>query len=90
MVDPGAREAASPATSDSTRRTTSRSYASTGSVSAAGLVDPEENRLVGIVGYPLNGPLDVEPGRIGRTEKVLTTTRTGKGPVDRTITSLSG
>src|SRR5262249_41950184 len=36
------------------------------------LADPEEKRPVGIVGYPLNGPLDVEAGRVGPTEKVLT------------------
>ena len=45
---------------------------------------------VGIVGYPLNGPLDVEPGRIGRTAKVLTDDAYGHGPVERTITSLAG
>ncbi|MGE5272540.1 MAG: MarP family serine protease [Verrucomicrobiota bacterium] len=54
------------------------------------LADPEEKRAVGIVGYPLNGPLDVEAGRIGRTEKVLTDDAYGKGPVERTITSLAG
>ena len=54
------------------------------------LADPEEKRSVGIVGYPLNGPLDVEAGRIGRTEKVLTDDAYGKGPVERTITSLAG
>jgi S1-C subfamily serine protease len=54
------------------------------------LAEPEEKRPVGIVGYPLNGPLDVEPGRIGRTEKVLTDDAYGHGPVERTITSLAG
>src|SRR5262249_21653229 len=54
------------------------------------LADPQENRAVGIVGYPLNGPLDVEPGRVGRTERVLTDDAYGHGPVDRTITSLAG
>jgi S1-C subfamily serine protease len=54
------------------------------------LADPEEKRSVGIVGYPLNGPLDVEPGRIGRTDRVLTDDAYGHGPVDRTITSLAG
>ena len=52
--------------------------------------EPEENRAVGIVGYPLNGPLDVEAGRVGTTEKVLTDDAYGKGPVDRKITSLAG
>ena len=54
------------------------------------MVEPEPDRLVGIVGYPLNGPLDIEPGRIGKTAHVLTDDAYGKGPVDRTITSLSG
>ena len=52
--------------------------------------EPEENRAVGIVGYPLNGPLDVSAGRVGTTEKVLTDDAYGKGPVDRKITSLAG
>src|SRR5581483_7119826 len=46
--------------------------------------------VVAVVGYPLNGPLDIEPGRIGRTETVLTDDAYGKGPVSRTITSLAG
>jgi S1-C subfamily serine protease len=54
------------------------------------LADPEEKRPVGIVGYPLNGPLDVEAGRVGPTEKVLTDDAYGHGPVQRTITSLAG
>jgi S1-C subfamily serine protease len=45
---------------------------------------------VAIVGYPLNGPLDTEPGRIGRTASVLTEDAYGHGPVRRTITSLAG
>jgi S1-C subfamily serine protease len=54
------------------------------------LADPQEKRPVGIVGYPLNGPLDVEAGRIGRTDRVLTDDAYGHGPVERTITSLGG
>jgi S1-C subfamily serine protease len=54
------------------------------------LADPQEKRPVGIVGYPLNGPLDVEAGRIGRTDKVLTDDAYGHGPVERTVTSLAG
>ncbi len=54
------------------------------------LADPVAGRLVGIVGYPLNGPLDVESGRVGRTATVLTDDAYGKGPVSRTITSLAG
>ena len=36
------------------------------------LAEPEPGASVAIVGYPLNGPLDVEPGRVGRTATVLT------------------
>jgi S1-C subfamily serine protease len=54
------------------------------------LADPEEKRPVGIVGYPLNGPLDVEPGRVGSTEKVLAEDAYGHSPVERTITSVAG
>jgi S1-C subfamily serine protease len=54
------------------------------------LADPEAKRAIGIVGYPLNGPLDIEPGRIGRTDRVLTDDAYGHGPVARTITSLAG
>jgi S1-C subfamily serine protease len=54
------------------------------------LADPQEKRSVGIVGYPLNGPLDVEPGRIGNTDRVLSDDAYGQGPVERTITSLAG
>jgi S1-C subfamily serine protease len=54
------------------------------------LADPQEKRPVGIVGYPLNGPLDVEAGRVGRTGPVMTEDAYGHGPVERTITSLGG
>ena len=52
--------------------------------------DPQPGASVAIVGYPLNGPLDSEPGRIGRTASVLTDDAYGHGPVQRTITSLGG
>ena len=45
---------------------------------------------VGIVGYPEDGPLSVEPGRIGGTSTVLTQDAYGNGPVSRLVTSLSG
>ncbi|HZQ63939.1 MAG TPA: MarP family serine protease [Gaiellaceae bacterium] len=54
------------------------------------LAHPEPGASVAIVGYPLNGPLDSEPGRIGRTAEVLTDDAYGHGPVRRTITSLAG
>ena len=54
------------------------------------MADPQPGASVAIVGYPLNGPLDTEPGRIGRTATVLTDDAYGHGPVSRTITSLGG
>jgi S1-C subfamily serine protease len=52
--------------------------------------EPEEGAAVAIVGYPLNGPLDSEAGRVGRTATILTEDAYGKGPVQRTVTSLGG
>jgi S1-C subfamily serine protease len=54
------------------------------------VADPQPGASVAIVGYPLNGPLDAEPGRIGRTATVLTDDAYGHGPVQRTVTSLGG
>lgn len=54
------------------------------------MADPQPDASVAIVGYPLNGPLDAEPGRIGPTESVLTDDAYGRGPVQRTITSIAG
>jgi uncharacterized membrane protein required for colicin V production len=52
--------------------------------------DPQPGASVAIVGYPLNGPLDSEPGRVGRTATILTDDAYGNGPVRRTVTSLAG
>ncbi|HKP17403.1 MAG TPA: MarP family serine protease [Gaiellaceae bacterium] len=54
------------------------------------LGDPQEGASVAIVGYPLNGPLDSEAGRVGRTARVLTDDAYGNGPVHRTVTSVAG
>ena len=43
-----------------------------------------------ILGYPENGPFDVEAGRIGRTQTVLTDDAYGHGPVQRLLTPLRG
>jgi S1-C subfamily serine protease len=43
-----------------------------------------------ILGFPENGPYDVEPGRLGRTQAVQTQDAYGRGPVTRRITSLRG
>ena len=56
-----------------------------------GLVsDPQTGTAAAILGYPLDGGFDAEPGRIGQTERVTTEDAYGNGPVQRSITSLRG
>jgi S1-C subfamily serine protease len=43
-----------------------------------------------ILGYPENGPFDVQPGRIGRSQLVSTQDAYGQGPVSRLLTPLRG
>jgi hypothetical protein len=43
-----------------------------------------------ILGFPENGPYDVEPGRLGPTSSVVSEDAYGRGPVTRAITSLRG
>lgn len=43
-----------------------------------------------IIGYPENGPLNVQPARIGRTQSVITQNAYGQGPVSRLLTPLRG
>src|SRR5438552_206802 len=54
------------------------------------LVDPKYGTAVAIAGYPEDGPFDAVPGRLGSTVTVLTQDAYGRGPVRRTVTSLSG
>jgi S1-C subfamily serine protease len=43
-----------------------------------------------ILGYPENGPFDVQPARIGATQTVLTQNAYGEGPIPRLLTPLRG
>jgi uncharacterized membrane protein required for colicin V production len=52
--------------------------------------DPASGTAGAILGYPLNGPFDVEPGRIGATRAVISQDAYRRGPVRRTITPLRG
>lgn len=52
--------------------------------------DPRPGTAAAILGFPLDGPFDAEPGRIGRTQEVQTQDAYGNGPVLRSITSLRG
>jgi len=51
---------------------------------------PQGGTPAAILGYPLDGSFDVEPGRIGQTETVSTEDAYGNGPVLRSITALRG
>lgn len=50
----------------------------------------ESGAPAAILGFPLNGPYDVRPGRVGDTRSVLTQDAYGRGRVRREITSLRG
>jgi len=61
------------------------------SVPALSLVSEPASGIPGaILGYPENGPFDVQPGRIGRTQDVITQNAYGQGPVTRLLTPLRG
>ena len=40
-----------------------------------------------VIGYPENGPLDIEPARTGTSQRVVSTDAYDKGPVERVVTS---
>ncbi len=52
--------------------------------------EAEPGTAAAILGYPLDGPFDGEPGRIGRVQRVSTQDAYGNGPVVRSILSLRG
>ena len=52
--------------------------------------NPRSGTAGAILGYPLDGALDAEAGRIGQTEGVNTEDAYGQGHVLRTITALRG
>jgi S1-C subfamily serine protease len=52
--------------------------------------DPKSGTSAAILGFPLNGPYDVRPGRVGETREVVSQDAYGRGPVRREITSLRG
>jgi S1-C subfamily serine protease len=43
-----------------------------------------------VLGYPENGPYSLSPARIGETRDTISEDSYGNGPVERTITALSG
>jgi S1-C subfamily serine protease len=52
--------------------------------------DPRPGISGAVLGYPENGPYDVEPARLGDTLTVTSQDAYGRGPVRRSITSLRG
>jgi hypothetical protein len=52
--------------------------------------DAKPGTSAAVLGFPENGPYDVEPARLGPTATVVTQDSYGRGPVQRTITSLRG
>jgi S1-C subfamily serine protease len=52
--------------------------------------NPPAGTAGAILGYPENGPFAVVPGRIGRTQTVLTQNAYGQGPVSRLLTPIRG
>lgn len=60
-------------------------------VPSLGIVgEPSSGSAGAILGYPENGPYDVQPGRIGRTQMVITDNAYGEGPISRLLTPLRG
>ena len=53
-------------------------------------VGAEEGASAAILGFPENGPYDVEAGRLGQTSTVVSQDAYGRGPVRRTITAVRG
>jgi S1-C subfamily serine protease len=51
---------------------------------------PQEGTSGAILGYPENGPFDVQAGRIGHTQQVISQNAYGEGPVLRLLTPLRG
>jgi uncharacterized membrane protein required for colicin V production len=51
---------------------------------------PPSGRAGAILGYPENGPFDVQSARIGQTADVVTQNAYGQGPVTRLLTPLRG
>ena len=53
-------------------------------------VDEEPGAAAAVLGFPQNGPYDVEPARLGQTREVLSDDAYGDGPIRRRITSIRG
>ncbi len=52
--------------------------------------DPAAGTAGALLGYPHNGPFDVEPARIGQARSVISQDAYGEGPVERPMTPVRG
>jgi hypothetical protein len=53
-------------------------------------VNAEPGASAAVLGFPEDGPYDVQPARLGQTSTVISQDAYGRGPVRRTITSVRG
>ena len=51
------------------------------------LAPPKPGKDVAVIGFPENGPLDIEPARTGPTQRVISGDAYDNGPVERVVTS---
>ncbi|HSK82500.1 MAG TPA: MarP family serine protease [Rubrobacter sp.] len=51
------------------------------------LAAPRPGEDVAVIGFPENGPLDIEPARTGTTQRVISSDAYDSGPVERVVTS---
>jgi S1-C subfamily serine protease len=51
------------------------------------LAAPRTGEPAAVLGFPENGPLDIEPARTGATQRVISGDAYNRGPVERTVTS---
>src|SRR5215217_7919494 len=51
------------------------------------LAAPRPGKVAAVIGFPENGPLDIEPARTGTTQRVISSDAYDSGPVERVVTS---
>ena len=51
------------------------------------LATPQVGEAAAVLGFPENGPLDVQPARTGATQHVISSDAYNRSPVERTVTS---
>jgi S1-C subfamily serine protease len=51
------------------------------------LTAPRTGEAAAVIGFPENGPLDIEPARTGTTRRVMSSDAYNRGPVERIVTT---